>query len=431
MTESSDKKLFLTFPFLKQVAVMKKAYPFLLSFIFGAALFISCHQPTSPDSGQLIANAGPDRTAEVGQYVVLDGSGSRGGSGLNFKWTSCASNPSYVYVDAESAKPTPAFTIAGVYTFTLVVSDGINNSRPDSVLVIVSPRDKVEFPDVNLEISLRYATKIPNADISDSLLLSLDTLQAYSFYYKINSLNGIEKCQNLQVLAMSLQQLSDISNLSSLKRLQSLYLDQNSNIVDITALSNLAELQLLNLQLDNVSDVSPLQNLTKLTFLNLMTNPVTDISSLKGLTNVEQLWFDYAPLSGTSVISGFTKLTLLWMTDCNLTDISFVSTLTNLNLFHIGGDHVSDLTPLANCTHLVRLYMDRNNVSEISPLEKLTSLNLLDLSLNKITNILPLVNNTGFGKGAAVALTGNPLDNVSVNQYIPALINRGVIVSWN
>ncbi len=394
--------------------------------------FTSCHQPVSPQSQTPVANAGPDQIAKVGQYVVLDGSGSNAGDGpnVNFKWSASESNPSYVYVDAESPKPQPAFSVAGVYTFTLVINNGIKDSTPDSVLVTVGPRDKELFPDVNLEISVRYAVHIPNGDINDTLLLSIDTLRPSSGYYKITSLNGIEKCQNVILLGMSDQGISDVSNVASLRKLQSLDLDQNRNLVDITAVSNLTDLQKLDLQLDKVSDISPLQSLTKLTFLNLMTNPITDISSLKGLTNLEELWLDYSHLSGTSVISGFTKLRILWMTDCDLTDISFVSTLSNLHLLHIGSDHVSDITALANCTQLERLYMDRNNITDISSLEKLTSLNLIDLGSNKITNILPLVNNVGIGRGDAITLSDNPLDNVSVNQYIPALRNRGVIVLW-
>jgi Leucine-rich repeat (LRR) protein len=72
--------------------------------------------------------------------------------------------------------------------------------------------------------------------------------------------------------------------------------------------------------------------------------------------------------------------------------------------------------------------MDSNNITDITPLEKLTNLNILDLIYNQIKNTLPLVNNNGLGQGDAVSLTGNPLDSISVNQYIPALVARGVSV---
>ena len=40
----------------------------------------------------------------------------------------------------------------------------------------------------------------------------------------------------------------------------------------------------------------------------------------------------------------------------------------------------------------------------------------LNLWNNKITDILPLVKNSGLGKGDFVGLTGNPLNEKSVNE---------------
>lgn len=393
---------------------------------------VSCHNAISADSMLPTANAGPDQVVKVGQYVILDGSGSSRGDGdtLIYGWTADSNNPSYVYVDGRSERSKAAFSAEGIYRFKLVVNDGLRDSDPDEVTVTATPRDRVQFEDVNLEISLRYAVSVPSGKITDSMLLTIDTLYNYSGYYKISSLNGIETCENLIVLGMSNQSITDISPIAKLTRLQALYLDQNRRLANIAAIAGLKELRGLNLQMNNISDISPLRNLTKLTFLNLMTNPITDISVLKDMTQLDELWLDSSRLAGTSVISRFAKLRILWMTDCDLTDVAFLSTLTYLHFLHLGGNHVSDISALANCTLLERLYMDRNEVTDITPLEKLTDLNLLDLGQNKITNIKPLVENAGLGHGDAITLTGNPLDSISVNQYIPVLRNRGVIVFY-
>ncbi|MCL5266512.1 MAG: leucine-rich repeat protein [Bacteroidetes bacterium] len=407
-------------------------YAIASTLFWSAISLMSCQHVTQPDSRTPVANAGPDQVARVGQYVILDGSSSTRGAGdtLIYKWTVSETNPAYVYVDASNPRPTPGLSQTGKYTFRLVVNNGISDSAPSDVVVTVNPWDETLFSDPNLELSVRYALKTPNANITDNMLLGIDTLYNYSSYYKIGSLNGIEKCKSLVVLGMSDQSIADISSLSGLTSLQSLSLDQNRVIADIAPLANLINLQKLNLQSNNISDISPLKDLTKLTFLNLMTNPITDISELRNMTELEQLWLDYSHLTGTSVVSGFTKLNILWMTDCDLTDISFVSTLSNLHLLHIGGNHVSDISVVANCTQLERLYMDRNEIVDITALKKLTNLNLLDLGYNKITNIQPLVDNTGLGEGDAITLTGNPLDSISINQYIPQLKSRGVAVFY-
>ncbi|MGE5812290.1 MAG: leucine-rich repeat domain-containing protein [Ignavibacteria bacterium] len=97
---------------------------------------------------------------------------------------------------------------------------------------------------------------------------------------------------------------------------------------------------------------------------------------------------------------------------------------------HLANNNLTDIQAISNCTQLVRLYLDLNEITDIAPLEGLTNLSLLDLKYNKITNIEPLVNNSGLGQGDAVSLNGNPLDQISINQYIPELRNRGVTVFY-
>lgn len=415
----------------------KMFYTIASALFFSAISFMSCHHVTQPDSRVPVANAGPNQVAKVGQYVILDGSGSTRGAGdtLIYKWTASETNPSYVYVDASNPKPTPGFSQTGKYTFKLVVNNGVIDSAPNDVVVTVSPRDEIVFNDPNLELSVRYALKTPNANISDNMLLSIDTLYNYSSYYRISSLNGIEKCKNLMVLGISDQNVADVSGLAGLAKLQSLYLDQNHSITDITALANLTNLQNLNLESNNISDVTPLKNLTKLTNLGLLGNPVTDISPLSNMTALEQLWLgqygnNTYPLSGASVISRFTKLYLLWITDCDLSEISFVSTLTSLQYLRLSFCNVNNIDSLANCTELEQLYLDSDHITDITSLKGLTNLNILDLRYNQITNIAPLVNNNGLGQGDAISLTGNPLDSISVNQYILELKSRGATVFY-
>jgi hypothetical protein len=382
-----------------------------------------------------VARISGDQTVKVGQYVILDGSGSTRGDGdtLIYKWTADSSNPAYSYIDRANATPKPGFLIKGVYRFKLVVNDGKSDSEPDTAAITVNSRENIAFEDSCFEISVRSALSVPSADITDEMLLSIDTLYNYSSYYRITSLKGIEKCTNLVVLGISNQSVADVSHLSGLTKLQSLSLDQNYRVVDISPLAGLTNLKKLNLESNNISDISPLRDLTGLVDLGLLGNPITDISPLNNMTELEQLWLGrYGnrtfPLSGTSVMSKLTKLWLLWITDCDCRDLSFVSTLVNLQYLRLSFCNVKDITPLTNCTQLERLYMDSDSISDITPLSKLTNLNILDLTFNQITNIEPLVNNSGLGGGDAVSLTGNPLDSISVNQYIPALVKRGVRV---
>ena len=106
-----------------------------------------------------IADAGADISgAQVARYVYLDGSGSYDpdGDSLTYAWTQ-TSGPSVILGNAD--KPVAGFRpdTLGTYVFTLVVSDGTENSDPDSVTVEVT----VPGPE---SYGYEYVSDFPGAD---------------------------------------------------------------------------------------------------------------------------------------------------------------------------------------------------------------------------------------------------------------------------
>jgi len=88
-----------------------------------------------------VADAGPDRTAEVGTKVQLDGSSSLDADGdmLTYAWTEDSDNPAVgLLSDSTVVAPTFTPTVSGTYHFMLVVDDGKENSAPDEVVVTVT-----------------------------------------------------------------------------------------------------------------------------------------------------------------------------------------------------------------------------------------------------------------------------------------------------
>jgi hypothetical protein len=85
-----------------------------------------------------IANAGGSQTVNVGQSVQLDGSASFDPSGLplTFLWTLTAPSGSSARVsDPSAARPTFVADVAGDYTASLTVNNGIATSAPASVSI--------------------------------------------------------------------------------------------------------------------------------------------------------------------------------------------------------------------------------------------------------------------------------------------------------
>lgn len=391
--------------------------------------------PTKPADGTLppIANAGSDQTSFVGSYIVLDPSASTAGDGdtLIYSWATDSSNPVQQPLPPFLKDPVVGFTAEGTYLYILTVNNGRINSAPDTVVVQVGARQQQIFTDPKLEITVRYKLSKPIADLSNSDLSLVDTLQAANYYADgITSLAGIEPCKNIVWLGCTLQKIKDISPLSTLTNLRRLSLSQNREIEDISPLANLINLHSLNLESNKISDISELANLTKLRYLNLMYNSFSDISAIENMMELEELYLSCEPFGDVSKIANLTKLQTLWIPNCNIYDISSMYRLNRLRLLYISDNHINDIGVLANFTELEELFSNGNSFSDLSALKNLIKLNYLRLSNNNISNIRPIVDNVGIGNGDVVNLRGNPLDSISVNEYIPALRNRGVLVFW-
>ncbi len=374
---------------------------------------------------------------KVGQYIILDGSKSMQGEGdtLIYKWTQDPSNPERILFISFDPEIILGFSKEGTYKFTLEINDGVSSSEPVNTVVTVEPRGESNFDDPVLELQVRYTLKDKTGILSDEKLNTIDSLVSEIGFGKITSLKGIEHCTNVMHITYGLNKITDISPLSGLTKLEMLALDQNYTISDITPLAGLTNLVKLNLQDNNIADISSLKNLNKLTSLNLLGNPIKNLLALENMTEMYDLWIgqygpNIFPLSDALVISKFTKLWLLWITASDLPNISFVNSLTSLQLMRFSFCNVNNVEPISNCKQLVRLYLNSNNISDITPLENLTNLNILDLMYNKITNIASLINNNGLGQGDTIVLIGNPLDSISINQYIPALRSRGATVYY-
>ncbi len=118
----------------------------------------------------------------------------------------------------------------------------------------------------------------------------------------------------------------------------------------------------------------------------LVALPLADLTGLQYCKNLKSLVFEYA----------------------EITDISVLETLTSLESINLSENKISDISPLASLTNLTKLWLGDNQISDISP----------------------LVENNGIGVGDEVDLTGNPLNETSINVYIPQLEERGVKVIW-
>jgi len=111
----------------------------------------------------------------------------------------------------------------------------------------------------------------------------------------------------------------DLTPLSGLNKLKTLRI-WSEYVVDINAVTNLKNLEWLQLQLaPSFSDISPLVALTELTTLSLTgssdltPSAITDLSPLQGLNKLTTLYLNYTNVADVSPIASLPNLSTLYL----------------------------------------------------------------------------------------------------------------------
>ncbi len=246
----------------------------------------------------------------------------------------------------------------------------------------------------------------------------------------VSDISAMEGLAKLERLDFSNNAIWDISAVEGLAKLERLGLSNNS-ISDIFATAGLTNLELLVLEMNAISDISPVAGLTNLKWLNLNNNSISNISALAGLIKLERLDLSNNSISDISALSGLTKLELLALEMNAISGISPVAGLTNLKWLVLNDNIVSDISALGGLAILEGLHLGNNSISDISTITDLTRLTSLNLENNSVADISPLVENAGFGYGAAVNLSVNPLSYQSIHMHVLTLQDREVTVRYD
>ena len=147
---------------------------------------------------------------------------------------------------------------------------------------------------------------------------------------------------------------------------------------------------------------------------------------------VVRTYRDRRGISGISRLADCVNLQVLDLSGIMVRGVhlSVLSKLKSLQELYLQNNAITVIYYLDGLSKLRGLNLASNFLCDISPLQQLVQLEYLNLAQNKITDIEPLVNNVGLSQGDTVIVEDNPLSQVSVEQHIPALEARGVIVKW-
>ncbi|MEA4911010.1 MAG: hypothetical protein VB092_00155 [Oscillospiraceae bacterium] len=118
-------------------------------------------------------------------------------------------------------------------------------------------------------------------------------------------------------------------------------------ISDLSALAQLPNLEVLELEGQQISDITPLFSLTKLRRLVLNCNPVSDLTGIAALSNLEDLLLTDTHVRDLSPVANMPKLRMLQVSNTYVRDIGVVSTLQKLDTLMFDNTYVTDWSPIA------------------------------------------------------------------------------------
>ncbi len=230
-------------------------------------------------------------------------------------------------------------------------------------------------------------------------------------------ITGIQYMKNLDSLILLNNKIKDISALKQLTNLKNLNLNINQ-INDITVLKYMENLSVLSLDVNQISDISALKDLINLKSLSLDSNQISDISVLKNLTNMETIRLDYNQISDISALANMTNMKSLYLAHNKIRDISEIKTLVKMKVINLDNNQISDISALENMTNMERLYLAYNNISDISTIEGMIKLTDLHLNNNQISNISPVKDMTDIKR---LYLSDNQISDISMLKDLTSL----------
>lgn len=211
--------------------------------------------------------------------------------------------------------------------------------------LLASPTQGTELiPDLNLGERISAELELPIDDITEEELLNLVSLTASD----VKDITGLSRAVHIEELVLEdLGSFTEVEIIYELDDLEILELsDSHVQDDEITGVSKLNELKVLNLEDNDISNLAPLKGLSGLKVLDLRANKLKTIIPLGRLK----------------------KLEILDLAHNNIASLSSISKLVNLKHLDLAGNEVTDITTLVANEGLGQgdfLYL-QNNLLDLS-----------------------------------------------------------------
>lgn len=182
----------------------------------------------------------------------------------------------------------------------------------------------------------------------------------------------------------------DVSDIQSIMDVESIDLSQNQLIQNIEPLSELINLQVLNISHTSIADLSPLRNLTGLVELNASHTPVEDATALRYSDNMLRLNLNYTKVSNLGFVERMSRIEQLELRATRIQDFTPLEYLTTLNMLDLAGTGIPGVAPLASLANLTELNLSGTLTDDLNPLLSLKQIKTLYLDSSRVVQLTPL-----------------------------------------
>lgn len=149
---------------------------------------------------------------------------------------------------------------------------------------------------------------------------------------------------------------------------------RQTQVADITLLSEFAELEVVRLDGTNISEISALANSVRIRELSLSRTKITNLSTLANFPDLQELFVIGTPIEDLRPLAGLKKLKTLWASNTGIKSLDGIAQLTELELLWLDNTKVTDLSPLAGLTKLRQLRLSNTPVGNLSPIANIVRL---------------------------------------------------------
>lgn len=177
------------------------------------------------------------------------------------------------------------------------------------------------------------------------------------------------------------------AKLKGLVMIQNIDVSNTKTITTLEPISELSELQTLNVSGTNISDLTPLRNANKLKTLKAANTRIDDLSPLKYDIMLEELDVANTDVNDLSVLEILSNLEKLNISQTQVNTLEEVKNCPNMAYLFAQGCPITTLEPLAELNNIVSLNINNTPVSDLSPISHLTTLQSLKISQTGVTNL--------------------------------------------